>query len=62
MELKGGCYCQSVKYEINGDVKFGESTDKLGFFGTAPVSKNTSMSSASATQVRDELIRLGIIS
>ena len=47
---------------LNGDVKFGESTDKLGFFGTAPVSKNTSMSSASATQVRDELIRLGIIS
>ena len=21
MELKGGCYCQSIKYEINGDVK-----------------------------------------
>ena len=24
MELKGGCYCQSVKYEINGDVKFAQ--------------------------------------
>lgn len=47
---------------LNGDVMMGESSDKLGFFGTAPVSKNTSMSSASATQVRDELIRLGIIS
>ena len=24
MELKGGCYCQSIKYEINGDVKFAQ--------------------------------------
>lgn len=47
---------------IDGDIKLGQSSDKIGFFGTAPVSKNTSMSSASATQVRDELIRLGIIS
>ena len=24
MELKGGCYCQNIKYEINGDVKFAQ--------------------------------------
>ena len=24
MELKGCCYCKSVKYEINGDVKFAQ--------------------------------------
>lgn len=47
---------------INGDVKLGSSSDKVGFFGTTPVSQNTSMTSASATQVRDELIRLGIFS
>lgn len=47
---------------VNGDIKLGSSNDKLGFFGTVPVSKNTSMSSATSAQVRDELIRLGIIS
>ena len=47
--------------KIVGDQLFGTSSNKIGFFGTAPVSQNTSMSSASATQVRDELIRLGLI-
>lgn len=44
-------------------ITFGSNTSSLGFFGTTPVTQNTNMAAASTVaQLRDELIRLGLIS
>ena len=49
--------------KIVGDQLFGTSSNKIGFFGTAPVSQNTSSSSmSSVSDIKDELVRLGLIS
>jgi hypothetical protein len=47
--------------QLVGDNQLGGSaTDKLGFFGTAPVAKNESTGST-ITAIRAELVRLGLI-
>ena len=49
--------------QLVGDNQLGGSaTDKLGFFGTAPVTKNTAMTSVTTVAaIKAELIRLGLI-
>lgn len=48
--------------QIVGDCSIGTGTNKIGFFGTAPVTQNTSMTSVTTVaELRDELIRLGLI-
>ena len=49
--------------KVVGDTLLGETGDKLGFYGKAPVSQNTSSGSMSTvTHLKNELIRLGLIS
>ena len=49
--------------KVVGDTLVGETGDKVGFYGKAPVSQNTSSGSMSTdAHLKTELIRLGLIS